>query len=71
MASRRDLDPIWRALRQEAEELASQEHALAGLVRTTVLNQKRLEDALSYHLARKIGGAVLSTILVREIVDQA
>ena len=66
-----NVDPIWRALRQQAEKLASQEPALVSFVHVTVLNHHRLEDALSYHLARKIGGVFLNSLLTREIIDEA
>ncbi len=65
------VDPIWSALRQQAEELATRERALASFVHATILNHARLEDALSYHLAKKVGGDDVSPMLAREIFDQA
>jgi serine O-acetyltransferase len=35
------------------------------------LNHERLEDALSYHLARKIGGEEVSAMLAREVFEEA
>ena len=64
-------DPIWIALRSQAEELARDEPSLASFVHVTILNHERLEDALSYHLAKKIGGEDLNTMLAREIFDEA
>jgi len=64
-------DPIWSALRAQAEELTSTEPSLASLVHVTVLKHDRFEDALSYHLARKVGGEELSPMLVRETFDEA
>jgi serine O-acetyltransferase len=64
-------DPIWQSLRTEAQKLAGREPALASFVHTTVLNHARLEDALSYHLARKIGGSFLSPMLVRELIQES
>lgn len=64
-------DPIWQALRAQAEELAANEPALASLAHATILKHQRLEDALSYHLAKKIGGEDLSPMLAREIFDEA
>ena len=37
----------------------------------TVLAHHRLEDALSYHLAKKIGGADVSSMLARDIFEAA
>ena len=65
------IDPIWSALRNQAEELAIREPALASFVHATILNHARLEDALSYHLAKKVGGDDVSPMLAREIFDEA
>jgi serine O-acetyltransferase len=64
-------DPIWSAMRDEAKVLAAQEPALASFVHATILNHDRLEDALSYHLAKKVGGDDVSPMLAREIFVQA
>ncbi|MGZ5939787.1 MAG: serine O-acetyltransferase [Rhizomicrobium sp.] len=64
-------DPIWTALRDQAELLAQREPALASFVHATVLKHERLENALSYHLAKKIGGEDLSPMMTREIFDEA
>ncbi|MGD0192915.1 MAG: serine O-acetyltransferase [Rhizomicrobium sp.] len=64
-------DPIWSALRTQAEELTSTEPSLASLVHATILKHQRFEDALSYHLAKKVGGEDLSPMLAREIFDEA
>jgi serine O-acetyltransferase len=66
-----NVDPIWTALRQQAEELATREAALASFVHATILNHARLEDALSYHLAKKVGGEDISPMQAREIFDTA
>jgi serine O-acetyltransferase len=64
-------DPIWLALRDQAGELARDEPALASFVHVTILKHNRMEEALSYHLAKKIGGEDLSTMLAREMFDEA
>jgi serine O-acetyltransferase len=64
-------DPIWSAMRDQAETMAGREPALASFVHATVLKHERLEDALSYHLARKIGTEDLSPMMTREIFDEA
>lgn len=64
-------DPIWSALRQEAEQLAEREPAMASFVHGTVLKHERLEGSLSYLLAKKIGGEDLSPMLAREIFEDA
>src|ERR1700744_3845967 len=64
------VDPIWTALRQQAEAMAGREPTLAGFVHATILQHDRLEQALSYHLARKLGGEDLSPLAIREMFDQ-
>lgn len=64
-------DPIWSALRAQAAELSSTEPSLASLVHATILKHEHFEDALSYHLAKKIGGEDLSPMLARETFDEA
>ena len=64
-------DPIWSALRAQAEELVRAEPALGSSVHATILTHDRLEDALSYHLAKKIGGDDLSPMMAREMFGAA
>jgi serine O-acetyltransferase len=64
-------DPIWSALRAQAEELTATEPSLAGFVHGIVLKHERFEEALAYHLAKKLGGEDLSGMLVREVFDEA
>jgi serine O-acetyltransferase len=64
-------DPIWSALREQAEDWAVREPALASFVHATILKHDRLEDALSYHLAKKIGSEDLSPMMTREIFEEA
>jgi len=64
-------DPIWSALRAQAEQLAESEVELASFAHATILKHERLEGALSYHLAKKIGGEDLSPMQAREIFEEA
>jgi len=65
------VDPIWTALRQQAEAMGTREPTLAGFVHAAILQHERLEQALSYHLARKLGGEDLSPLAIREMFDDA
>ncbi len=75
MASPREkvssVDPIWTDLRKQAEAMAASEPTLAGFVHATILQHERLEQALSYHLARKLGGEDLSPLAIREMFADA
>jgi len=64
-------DPIWSALREQAEQLAESEPELASFAHATILKHDRLEEALSYHLAKKMGGEELSPMQLREIFEEA
>jgi len=64
-------DPIWSDMRDQAKDLAKREPALASFVHATILKHSRLEDALTYHLAKKVGGEDLSPMLAREIFEEA
>jgi serine O-acetyltransferase len=64
-------DPVWSALRAQAEELAQAVPSLASFAHATILKHDRFEDALSYHLAKKVGGDDVSPMLTREIFDEA
>jgi serine O-acetyltransferase len=64
-------DPVWSQLRDEAQAMADGEPALAGFIHATVLKHDRLENALSYHLARKLGGEDLDPLLARETFEEA
>jgi serine O-acetyltransferase len=65
------VDPIWSALRAQAEEMARAEPTLASFVHATILGHDRLEEALAHYLAKKLGTDDLSPLLVREICQEA
>ena len=50
-------DPIWAALRSEAEAAMAKEPALASFVYATVLSHDRLEDAVCHRIAQRLGHA--------------
>jgi serine O-acetyltransferase len=64
-------DPIWSALRRQAEQLAESEPELASFAHATILKHDLLEEALSYLLAKKIGGEDLSPMQLREMFQDA
>jgi serine O-acetyltransferase len=64
-------DPVWDKLRLEAEDMARREPALAGFVHATVLQHTRLEDALCFHLAKKLGNDDVSPLLTRQTIEEA
>lgn len=50
-------DPAWVRLREEAEELCSNEPVLASFVYSTVLNQDSLEEVICHRLAQRLSQA--------------
>lgn len=64
-------DPVWSAIRQEAEAVARIEPLMASLVHTGVLHHATLEKALSYRIAQKLASAEMSDLILREIADSA
>jgi serine O-acetyltransferase len=48
------VDPIWRAVRAEAEDVLASERALGGFIFATVLSHDRLEDAVCHRLAQRL-----------------
>ena len=47
------VDPIWSAVRAEAEDVLATERALGGFIFATVLSHDRLEDAVCHRLAQR------------------
>ncbi len=64
-------DPVWSTMRSEAEGMAEREPALAGFIHATVLQHARLEDAICFHLANKLGNDDISPMLTRETFEAA
>jgi len=64
-------DPVWSDLREEAIRMAAAEPTLASFVHATILNHERLEEALTYHLAQKLGNDDVGAMQVRQVFDQA
>ena len=68
-ATTRD-DPLWQRIRREVEEDARREPTLASFLYAVVLNHPRLEDALSFILASKLGSTTVPAITLRDLVTR-
>jgi serine O-acetyltransferase len=64
-------DPVWRMLRQAAQEHTEQEPMLAQFMQSTILDHASLEQALSFHLVNKLASPTASASLIREMIDTA
>jgi len=60
-------DPIWQAIREEAEAVMSAERALGGFVYATILSHDRLEDAICHRLAQRLNHADVDAGLIGQI----
>ena len=64
------VDPIWTAVRREAEEAARAEPALAGFLYATILSKDRLEDAVCHRLAQRLNHSDVDAGLIVETFGQ-
>ncbi len=64
-------DEIWARVRSEVETEAKGEPSLASFLHTTVLSHSRLEDSLSFILAAKLGSETITSLTLRELIQQA
>lgn len=64
-------DRVWQLIRDDVTREVEREPILASFLHVTILNHDSLEDALSFHLASKLGGPSLPDMLVREVYDEA
>jgi len=58
------VDPIWAALRREAEEVADSEPALGGFIFATILSQSSLEEAVCHRLAQRLNHSAVDAGLI-------
>ncbi|MBF9031927.1 serine O-acetyltransferase [Rhodobacterales bacterium HKCCE3408] len=65
------LDPVWDRITEEAHAAVATEPLLGGVVHSTVLHHKTLENALAYRTAQKLSSGEMSEQLLREIADEA
>ncbi len=59
-------DPVWSALRAEAEAAMQAEPALGSFIFATVLSHDRLEDAVCHRLARRLDNADVDVHLISQ-----
>src|SRR5262245_15078616 len=64
------VDPIWAAVRHEAEEVAANEPALGGFIFATILSQSSLEDAVCHRLAQRLNHSDVDAGLIVQTFAQ-
>lgn len=65
------IDPIWHAIRREAQESIDREPDLASLFFESILNYRGLERALGHRVALRLGGSSLSSDVIQEVFQAA
>lgn len=64
------IDPVWTAIRGEAEEIARREPALGGFIFANVLHHARLEEAVCHRLAQRLDHGDVPAELIRQAFDR-
>ncbi|MDR1450179.1 MAG: serine O-acetyltransferase [Propionibacteriaceae bacterium] len=64
-------DEMWSRIRTEAAADAKREPALASFLHTVILCHDKLEDALSYILAGKLGSDTITPLTLRDLIGRA
>ena len=64
-------DPLWRKLREEAEDAYDRAPALAVLLRGAVLDRHSLEDAIIHRVAGRLANEVVTAAQIAEAFNSA
>jgi len=64
-------DPIWSAIRSDAEEITRSEPAMASLVFGTVLSHSRLEEAVACRISERLYHRDMSGEIIRQTFAEA
>lgn len=63
-------DPIWETIRNQADDIAHKEPALASFIFANVLNHPNLEDAVCHRLAERLDHGDVTADLIRQTFDR-
>ena len=62
------VDPIWQAMRRDAEHWLVEETALASWLQTAVLEQNSFQTALAFLLSAKLGSSEINPLSLYQIL---
>jgi serine O-acetyltransferase len=65
------VDPVWRRVRREAEDVVRRDPELATFIYSSILHHDTLETAVVYRLAERLDHPALSGALVRQAYADA
>lgn len=71
LESVRQVDPIWAAMRREAQVVVAADASVASFVDAAILNQARLEDAVVHRVAQRLDNAVIRGEVIRLAFEEA
>jgi serine O-acetyltransferase len=71
VAEIREAGSLWQAMRREVHARAEFEPIMSTFFHATVLNHDTIEGALSFLLASKLDSPVVSSMAIREIIEEA
>ncbi|MCI5077028.1 serine O-acetyltransferase [Oricola sp.] len=60
------VDPIWYAVRQDAEAAIANDRALGAFMLSTIINQQSLEEAVIYRISERLDHPDMSAVLLRQ-----
>ncbi len=61
------LDPIWSAVRREAEDVVAKDRALGGFIFATILSHERLEGSICHRLAQRLNHSDVDAGLINQV----
>ena len=64
------LDPVWEAVRDEAEAIVREDVALGGFVHSSVLARRSLEDAVAYRISQRLQAPSMPADVLREAFEE-
>ena len=60
------VDPVWKAIREEAEGIISSEPLMSSFIYSNILHHKTLEDAVIHRISERLHNRDFSADLVRQ-----
>jgi serine O-acetyltransferase len=64
------MDPVWRAVREEAEQVVADDPVMSTFIYSTILNHTRLEDAVIARIADRLHSREISGEIIRQVFEQ-
>ena len=64
------LDPVWQAVRDQAEAVVERDPSMGGFIHAVVLGRRSLEDAVAYRIAQRLHTPAMPADVLREAFDE-